>query len=471
MFINSLKDNRTIWLNGENIDITTNEHFKGTLETISHLYKMFDDSNQQSKIGYLNDDKQWVHSAFLIPHSYDELIKRKIAFETWARATDGIMSRLPDYARSRLTGWFANRDSYCQYDSSFPEKLAAYYEQARDEHRFISIVQRDPQINRSDREKKNTDELGLLTITKKTKDGVYVNGAKMIGTAAPYSHDLIIYPLSKLEDKTKQLAHMLIVPADSPGLHMVCREPFAISEKESADHPLSAKFDEMDAVLIFDEVFIPWERVLLHDNPNGLAQIKADPISSGLAYHQAIIRLLARLEFSTAIANEIAEVIGASDYLHVQEKLGELIMQIETIRALIIAAEREGRFNGKVYVPNFNYIQTARTLGSKYYPRSLEILQLIGAGGFIQLPSSIKDFSSPLKDLMNKYYKGKNTNAEKRTKLFKLAWDLIGSPLGSRHELYERFYAGDPMLHTANQFHQYDKTKFKKMISPYLENN
>jgi 4-hydroxyphenylacetate 3-monooxygenase len=145
-------------------------------------------------------------------------------------------------------------------------------------------------------------------------------------------------------------------------------------------------------------------------------------------------------------------------------------MQVETIRALLIASEREGKVDQyQTFIPNFTYIETARSLGSKYYPRAIEILQLIGAGGFIQLPSSVQDFQSPLSGLLKKYLKGVNIDAERRTKLFKLAWDLIGSPLGSRHELYERFYAGDPIRNIANQYHNYDKQRFKQMLEKYLD--
>lgn len=250
---------------------------------------------------------------------------------------------------------------------------------------------------------------------------------------------------------------------------MVCRESFATDLSQQENAPISASYDEMDALLIFDNVFVPWERVLLYDSPEALWALKADIASNSLAYHQAVVRLLIKLEFVTAIACEIAEAIGAESYLHVQEKLGELIMQIEVIRSLLLAAEREGEINEcNVYIPNFKYIETARNLGTKYYPRAIEILQLIGAGGFIQLPSSINDFQSPLAPLLKKYFKGANISADKKTKLFKLAWDIIGSPLGSRHELYERFYAGDPIRNMANQYINYDKSKLKSMVNKFL---
>ncbi|MEB4816142.1 4-hydroxyphenylacetate 3-hydroxylase C-terminal domain-containing protein [Bacillus thuringiensis] len=283
----------------------------------------------------------------------------------------------------------------------------------------------------------------------------------MIGTASPYSNDLLIYPVTRLKSEQISLAHFLIVAANSPGLHMICRESFATDFSQQINAPISSKYDEMDALLIFDEVFVPLERVLLYDNPEALWKLKSDVSSNILAYHQAIVRLLIKLEFVTAIA--------ADSYLHVQEKLGELIMQIETIRALLLSSEREGKQNEhKTYLPNFKYIETARNLESKYCPRAIEVLQLTGAGGFIQLPSRVEDFQSPLSHLLEKYFKGATIPADQKTKLFKLGWDIIRNPLGSRHELYERFYAGDPIRSMANQYINYDKLAFKNMVSKFL---
>ncbi|MFC7371613.1 4-hydroxyphenylacetate 3-hydroxylase family protein [Fictibacillus iocasae] len=450
-FIQSLRDNRNVWLFGKRVDVTNDPHFTGTLSTISALYDR-------------NDD---VQTAFLVPNSLADLEKRRAAFEAWSLATSGVMSRLSDYARSRLTGWYANREHYRQYDGQFPDKIQAFYEGAKREQRFLTVVQRDPQINRSADGSIAAEELGLLRITKKTSEGVRVSGAKMIGTSAPYSNDLIVYPLAKWGEEQKEQSSMLLVAADSPGLHMICREPF--SSNAAGDHPLSARFDEMDALLIFDDVLVPWERVLLHENPDALWSIKNDKVSSGLAYHQAITRLQIKLEFAAAVANEIAETIGAAGYLHVQEKMGELLMQCQTIKALLIASEAGGQVDAYgTYIPDFSYIETARNLGAVYYPHALEVIQLIGAGGLIQTPSSVSDLHGDVSHLLQKYFKGAGTDAVTRTKLFKLAWDLTSSPLGSRHELYERYYAGDPIRNKAGQYLAHDKERWKTMVERYL---
>ncbi|MDQ0415985.1 4-hydroxyphenylacetate 3-monooxygenase [Croceifilum oryzae] len=470
-FSESLNDQRSIWLNGKQVRVLEEEAFRGAIQTVCNLFRMMDDPTTQESVAYVSPTTgEWVHQSFHIPQSIVDLQKRRVAFEQWSEATDGMMSRLSDYARSRLTGWYCARNQFSMYDSAFSEKIARYYEQARDENRFITVVQRDVQINRANQyDPQLLRESGLLHITRKTQDGIYLNGAKMIATAAPYTHDFLIYPVVRLNESQKSVANMLIVPADSAGLHIVCRESFAKSNQEQPDFPLSSQYDEMDALLIFDDVFIPWEYVFIHENPEAIWVIKENPHSICLGYHQAIIRLKTKLEFITGLACKIATTIGATQFLHVQEKLGELISQVETIHACIIASEAEGAMTEEgIFLPRATAIDTAKNLGTTFYPRAVEILQLIAAGGVIQIPSSVQDFQSPISDLMNQYFRGADVDAEKRTKLFKLAWDVIGTPFASRSELYERFYSGDPIRNRAGQYLSYDKDKLTNMIDKYL---
>ncbi|MFC4076033.1 4-hydroxyphenylacetate 3-hydroxylase family protein [Salinithrix halophila] len=472
-YLKSLDDERSVWLKGKRIKVYEHEAFQGTLQTISALFDMLDDPVMQKQVGYPSPKTgEYVHTAFLVPKGPTDLQQRKAAFESWSEATDGMMSRLSDYARSRLAGWYAARKQLSRHYRDFSEKITRYYETARDQNRFITIVQRDVQINRSKQyDERCFEEAGLLRVTKKTTEGVYVSGAKMIATAAPYTNDFLVYPVMKLNQAQKSAANLFIVPADAKGLHIVCRESYAKPLSEKNDFPLSAQFDEMDALLIFDQVLIPWEHVLLLESPEGIWEVKTNPHSASLAYHQALIRLKTKLQFITGLACKIADTIGCTQFLHVQDKLGELIGQVETIHAILLAAESEGRsIEDGVYLPRFSAIETGRNLGAFYYPRAIEILQLIAAGGLIQVPASIEDFQSALSPLMKTYFRGANLQAEKRVRLFKLAWDVIGSPFASRHELYERFYAGDPIRNRAAQYLSSNKRLLLTKIEKYLSN-
>ncbi|SDX16433.1 4-hydroxyphenylacetate 3-monooxygenase [Marininema mesophilum] len=470
-YLESLADDRCVWLDGEKVSVLDHPAFQGTLRSIMRLFHMLDDNEIYEKISYLSPSTgERVHISYQIPKSLEDIRRRRSAFQIWCDETDGMMSRLSDYARSRLTGWVAARKEFAKYNPDFSDKILKYYEYSRDENRFISIVQRDVQLNRAKQyDARFFAKSGLLQITKKTAEGVYVSGAKMIATAAPYTNEFIVYPVMRLSEEQKSAANMLIVPADAKGLHMACRESFAVSIDKKTDYPLSSQYDEMDALLIFDDVFIPWEYVLIHEDPEAIWKIKGNRHSNSLGYHQALIRLHTKLEFITGLACKLAETTGSSAFLHVQEMLGELIIQGQTLKGLILAAEIEGEVDEEgIYLPSFSYIESGRNLGTTFYPRTIEILQRISAGGNLQVPSSLKDFSTEISPLMKTYFRGADIDAEGRTKLMKLAWDLIGTPFASRHSLYEHFYAGDPIRNRASQYLSYNKGKLIAKVEKYL---
>jgi 4-hydroxyphenylacetate 3-monooxygenase len=467
-FLNSLQDGRNVWLDGTRVEnVVEHPAFQGTLTTLKHLFDTLDDCEMRDQVGFRSPlSGEYVHNAYLVPTCKEDLKRRTTAFEIWDRKTNGVMSRLSEYARSLVTGWYAARERYQAFDKQFSEKITRYYEHARDHHRFVTTALLDPQIDRSRGPSEQKDPDAVLRIVRKTQEGVIVRGAKMIATAAPYTHDFLVFPFHRIQQDDLAHAHMMIVPANTPGLHIVCRESFASDQAE--DHPLSTRYEEMDAILLFDDAFVPWERVLLCDDPEAVWKLRMDETANSLAYHSTVIRLLVKLEFVAGVAFAIADVIGANHHLHVQEKLGELVIQLEVIQSLLHASEAGAKPDEfGTWIPDLTPIETARNLGPRYYPRAIEILQQIGAGGFIQVPSKIEQIHGELSTLINKYYRGAKADAESRIRLFKLAWDLIGSPLGSRHELYERFYLGDPVRTYANQYVNYKKGHLEQRLSDF----
>lgn len=469
-FKESLNDGRSVWLNGKKIkDLANHPEFTGTLKTITSLWETLDSPDEQQKVGFISPrTNEYVHKAYLIPNNLKDLKSRRESFALWSRKTFGVMSRLSDYSSSLITGYFIDRDYFNQFDPGFSKKITAYYEQARDERRVITTAILDPQIDRSKPNDEHQDQDALLRVIQETEEGVIVRGAKMIATAAPYAHDVIVMPHQKLSPGKSEYANMFIVPLNLPGLQIVCRESFASQDQKK--HPLSAQFDEMDAVLIFDDVLIPWERVLIRGSAEGVFEAQQHQQLNGLAHHQTVVRLLTKLQFVAGVTTAIAQSIGADHFLHVQEKLGELYTQIDSIEALLIASEVQGSLNDKkVYMPARVPLITARNLGTRYYPRAIEILKQIGAGGFIQLPSTTVNDSNELTPFFEKYYRGAKVDAMTKTALFQVGWELVGSTLGARHDLYERFYTGDPIRTFAFQYDTYDKEPLKQKLALFWE--
>ncbi|BBI35576.1 4-hydroxyphenylacetate 3-hydroxylase family protein [Cohnella abietis] len=467
-YIASLNDGRKVWINDNPVeDVAVHPAFAGPVGVLKTFFNELHDPELKDKVGYVSPvTGEYVHKSFLVPQTKEQLLERKAAFEYWVDETDGLMSRLSESGRSIVTGWYASRAKLAAYDKEFERKITAYYEQARDEHRILVSVVADPQIDRSKEQTELSDPDLALRVVSENEEGIVIRGAKMLGTAAPYAHDILVLPEGRLQEGYEQYANLIIVAANSPGVEIVCRDSFALSPQEG---PLSALYDEMDAAVVFDDVFVPWERVLFYRNPEGVYQAALHKKENSLMHHQSVIRLIAKYAFVTATGFSIAEAIGAERFLHVQEKLGELVVQLESLKALLVVAEIEAQPDEfGTWWPKALPLRVAIDAASRAYPRAIEILQLIGAGGFLQVPSADAWANDLLRERIGKYYRGARVDADTKVKLFRLAWDLIGSPAGSRQELYERFFSGDPVRNFAAQYLEYDKQPLLQKIQKRL---
>ncbi|ALS27881.1 4-hydroxyphenylacetate 3-hydroxylase [Paenibacillus sp. 32O-W] len=468
-----LNDGRTVWLAGERIaDVPGHPAFKGTVDTVSSLLDLQEKPDTRDDLTFVSPGSgKPVNAAFLAPFGKEDILRRHTAFRIWSDATFGMMSRLSEYSRSLLTGWYASRHRLGgDARKGFADKIARYYEQSRDGDWLSTTALHDPQIDRSKGPSEAGDPDAYLRVVKQNREGIWVRGAKMIATAAPYVDEIFVFPFHRRSSADLAYSTMFAVPVGTPGLHVVCRESFASDRHE--DYPLSSKYDEMDAVIIFDDAFVPWERVFIHDDPDAIWQLRQDPAAVALSQHQTVVRLISKLKFVAAVANEISTAIGVTHHLHVQEKLGELLVQVETIKALLAVSEELAEPDGEtgVWLPAIDPLTTARNLGSRYYPRAIGILRHLAAGGLMQTPATVAELDGPIGPLVQKYYRGADIPASERVRLFKLAWDLIASPLGSRHELYEIFYSGDPVRTYAAQYLGYDKAKLTDPVWKLIGN-
>jgi 4-hydroxyphenylacetate 3-monooxygenase len=201
----------------------------------------------------------------------------------------------------------------------------------------------------------------------------------------------------------------------------------------------------MDAVVVFEDVHIPWESVLLYRDVErcNAAHARTGAVV-GMA-HQVVVKNIAKAEFVLGLASLLVDTIGAEGFQHIHEKLAELWVSLETMRALLRAAEADAALDEwGVMRPAWNPLDAARNLFPKLYPRMVEILQQIGASGLVAMPTE-QDLAGPLAEDIRKYYQAARADAFERIPLFKLAWDTAISAFAGRQVLYERFFFGDPV--------------------------
>jgi aromatic ring hydroxylase len=182
-------------------------------------------------------------------------------------------------------------------------------------------------------------------------------------------------------------------------------------------------------------------------------------------------RAWAKLEFAFGLAHTLADMTGVNAFDHVQEKLGEIWSMVEMTRAGIVAAEA-GSFQAEGsedWVPDERSFVALRGLMPKWIPRTVELIQLVGGGGFMATPSKADFDAEEIRPYIDRYFQARNATAERRVRAFRLAWDFVGSALGGRGELYERFYLQDSFRMTALAYLLADKAHATELVEQFLQ--
>ncbi|MBV1867101.1 MAG: hypothetical protein KUG69_04230 [Marinosulfonomonas sp.] len=470
-FIDHLKSNpRDVWINGEQVqDVTTHPAFSASVEQLAKLYDMQVANETEELTTYVVPETgERAGLAFMPAMDAADLNKKRVAYRLWAEKTFGLMGRSPDFLNCSLLAYWESRELAAKNGPEFPERIAKYYEYVRDNDLFLSHALLSPQ---NDRSKPSSEQAELhMRVVNEDKDGIYVSGGRMIATLGPVSDEMIMYSLPGLQPGDEDHALMFAVPTDSKGLRQICREPYTLAgQKSDFDHPLSNRFEENDSLLIFDNCFVPWDRVFIYRD---VELSNAYYVGSALRNHTALqtnTRALVKMEFAVGVALEVARSIGADKFLHVQTMLGECLNEIEFLKSSLLRSEVECEATSVGTVrPLLGPLQASRTHLPKAYPRVIEVIQTIAAGGFMMMPSGA-DFTVPeLKEDTDKYYGGANISSLDRARLFKLAWDLAGEAFGTRALQYERYYAGDPMRTLAMNYMGANDTEPKKLVAAAL---
>ncbi|MGE5701899.1 MAG: 4-hydroxyphenylacetate 3-hydroxylase family protein [Clostridia bacterium] len=472
-YIEALKSRQPeVWMSGRRITSVFDEPvFKRPILEMANLYDLQHDPKVQDRITHICEETgERVNNAFLVPKNYEDLQKRRAVFEVFAKTTFGLMGRTPDFLNVVLTSMYSNADFLDKYNRNWSENVKQYYRYIRDNDLFLTHAIINPQNDRSKSSHEQNDMFTHLGAVRETPEGLIVRGAKMLATLAPITDEVIIYSFPGYQPGDERYALAFAVPADTPGLRMLCREPMQDGLRPLFDHPLASRFEEMDAILVFDDVLVPWERVFLYNNVEAANLLYPKTGIAQQPAHQSGVRGLYKLQFAAEVACRVADSIGVDVFLHVQDQLGELIQSVETIRALLRIAEYEYETlpSGEV-MPGGVSLETIRGLMPKLYPRAIEVIQIIGAGGLLMSPTGA-DFAHPeVAEDMDRYFVGrKGVSGEERVRLFKLAWDLCGEAFGQRLLQYERYYTGDPIRKRAIFYNAFKRSHTFDLVDDAL---
>ena len=462
-YLEGLRDDREIWHRGQRVrDVTAEPGIARGAATLASFLDRQHAPEYQDKVTYLDADGNRCGMAFKRPQSVADVKARGQSYYEWATWSNGMFGRTPDYKNASLMAFAAAAEGFLtQGDNqatAFAENMKAFYREARLGDKVLTHTLVNPVFNHSQAAEGKFSDKVALQVVKETDAGIVVNGARLLATLGPTADEIEVFPSTVLKAHADNIpfAFAFVLPVATPGLKMLARDSYD-GGKSSFDAPLASRYEEMDAVVIFENVLVPWERVFMYRDPAICNRAMNETNAVVHMMHQVACGKLAKAEFMVGLLCKIAQSTGRDKDLHTKGLIAEVMMMAETVRALLFQSEAQAHEDQYgTYMPLRSPIDTSRNLFPKMYPRMVEILQLLGSSSLMATPSE-HDFCNDMRQDVQQYFQLAHADARARTALYRLAHDVAISGFGSRQCLYERFFFGPPALMNAAYYDLYQR--------------
>ena len=462
-----------IHLRGERVlDPTTHPALRNGAHTLAKLYDLQHDPKFKGEMTYPSPTTgDPVGLSFIMPRTAEDLEKRGRMITNWARVTKGMMGRTPDFLNVALMSMAAAGDYCGRNRPEFKDNVVNYYEYVRENDLTLTHTLVNLQRNRAPLASSLENRTDVaLAVVKETDAGIIIDGARVLATLGPLSDEIIVYPARTHRlpgDAPERYAFAFALPCNTPGMKFMCRESFDTG-RSHFDHPLGSRFEEMDAIVIFDQVLVPWERVFLYGDVEMANNWGGATNRNTHTGHQVVSKNVVKCEFILGLANLMVETLGSGEIPQVQSMMAEIIENLQITKALLRTAEVEAEVDEwGIMSPPYMPLLVARRSFIRMYPRMAEILHLLGSSSLMALPTEA-DMNGPLADEIHRYLETDTASAEDRVKLFRLAWDVCCSSFGSRQVLYERYFGGDAQSNATLMNSLFDRRPMSEWVREFL---
>jgi 4-hydroxyphenylacetate 3-monooxygenase len=461
----------TVEINGERVSGPLPEHpaLANIVRSYAELYDLQHDPQLRDVLTYRSPTGgEPVGISFLVPRNDHDLAVRRAGFRAWADHSLGTLGRTGDYLNSALMALSEARPWFSQADPRFADNIAAYYEKVREEDLLTTHTLIPPQANRAAGPGQQVDGRALgAHVVREDDNGIVIRGARMLATIGPIADELLVFPSTVLKGTPDDAPYSFAfaINCDAPGLRFICRENLDYGR----NHPLGGRFDEIDAVVIFDDVHVPWERVFMLGLPELCNSFYTDTSAVVHMTHQVTSRTTAKAEAFLGLMSLMTEAVGIEQFSHIQEDLAHVITIVGTLHGLVRAAEADAAPNEfGVFTPAWEPLNTARNWFPKASQRLPEIVRKFGASGLMAIPTEA-DVAGTAKEDVERYLQSAALSGPERVRLFRLAWDLSTSGFAGRQNLYEYYFFGDPVRMAAALLKATDREPYKARVRSFLD--
>lgn len=441
----SLKDKRQIWVGGRKLNSVYDE--PALARGIDTLAEMFDDQfrpEHQAATTYYDEKAGAVLSrSWQIPRSKEDLAARRGMIEYTSLKTAGTFGRPPDLAPAIVVGLYAYLPTFRQkksmidgIDPDFAENIERYMEYGQTNNLTASESLAGPQADRSS---PKASEASMLKVKKVTKDGVYIYGAKTVGSIAAQANDIFFTNLGGLMETPPEACIWGSIPIDTDGIRMISREMVSEPEASKFDHPVSSMGEEADQFIVFDNVFVPKDRLFNLGDPTGMSWY--GPVCVFAHWH-VLTRLAVKAELFVGAGQMVLDYLGTGKIPAVQLMLGQLIEYAQTLRAFVTAAEALAvETEGGVMRPDVGMLTAGRLYSIENYPKIIHILQEMCGQGLV-MRFGKNAFDNPdIGHYLHELLPGHGVSAMVKEQLMNFIWDMTSGALAGRVALFENVNA------------------------------
>jgi 4-hydroxyphenylacetate 3-monooxygenase/anthranilate 3-monooxygenase (FAD)/4-hydroxyphenylacetate 3-monooxygenase len=437
-YTRALRDGREVWHGGRRIaDVTAHSGFTGTIRTLADIY----DKQHQPEyrdIMSVEHEGERISYSYLPPRDREQLALKRRNIELWSELTFGQMGRYPEFVAELVVGLLDWTHVIEKSNPQWAENARAYHRYVSRNDLCLTHALTDQYYDRTRRVSEQDDPDLILHVVGETKEGPVVRGLRTLATLAPISDEVLVYPNRPRDPDEPDYAIAFAIPMNAPGLKILCRDLYA----ENADperYPLTTRFDEVDAALIFDDVVVPWERVFVYKDAKLLAGIN---YIHTWGQYSTMLRLVTKLEGFLGVAQLLTQYAKRQSSAASQILLSSLMQDVEILRSCIQAGEMRGYMSpGGTWAPLLSPAYRVHSIeASDRAERTMEGLltsTLMLSGGASDLANE------HIGPLVERYFRGGAPNTKEHLRLMAVAADMVMSPFGKRSQLYERLQSGE----------------------------
>ncbi|MFK8250835.1 4-hydroxyphenylacetate 3-hydroxylase family protein [Ancylobacter terrae] len=450
-----LRDGREIWIDGERVkDVTRHPAFKPIVDIRARMYDMAHEQTFQDRLTYVADNERRT-IFYKPPRETKDWTDKVEAVDAVMKDIGGVVTRVGDETIGEVWSLMDGRDVLAEFDPRFADNVDRHVQTIFEKDIFHVSANTDPKGDRS-RPPQDQDPDMMVHVVKETDAGIVIRGAKY-ETAAAYADQAFLKPTvgAWSNEKLSDYAVGGIIRMGAPGVKHICRSGFA-GRGSTADYPLANRFDEVEALVVFDNVLIPWEDIFFYRHTKA-AQFIRGTLHRYSAFPY-VHRLLYVADMMIGAAMWNAKQTGLDKLQSVREKLADLVCYREGINAHLTAAiTLAEKSPGGLLMPNQSILYAGRVHACANLPAMMHIAREL-CGGQICVTPNADAFNTPGSgDWLHKFYTlNEQWEAEDRRKLLAFARDLLNSDYAGHRLTFVQFAQAPHFNHLAAVYNSFD---------------